>query len=104
MELSMELSNIIKRLRGSENISQVEMAKRLNISKQNYHILEKNVHKASFQTVEKIAKALNVSLIDLLSQPQNIKQKNANEKIELLEKVLKNQEKIMNLLETKTSK
>lgn len=62
----MNISENIKWIRESKNLSQMEIAKILQIKRSNYHKLESKGNKLTMVQIESIAKALNVSLQELL--------------------------------------
>ncbi|MDQ1086987.1 helix-turn-helix domain-containing protein [Siphonobacter sp. SORGH_AS_1065] len=63
----MSLSDKIRAARESQRVSQSELAKRLEIDPPAYHRLEKRGEKLSIEQVEKIASALSMSYIELLT-------------------------------------
>lgn len=63
----MNPTNTIKRLRESKGISQEELSERLNTTRSNYAYLEKRDKKLTIEQLEKIAGALGVSVLELLT-------------------------------------
>jgi len=57
----MKSSNILKSLRAKRNINQEELADALNMSRQNYNIIENNLLKVELDMIFKIFTALNVN-------------------------------------------
>lgn len=64
----MEIHENIKRIRKQKNISQKELAHRLNISPQNLAQYESGKRKPKIETVNRIASALGVNIIDLMEE------------------------------------
>ncbi|PMD93553.1 hypothetical protein BWI97_18345 [Siphonobacter sp. BAB-5405] len=63
----MELTNRIKLARGEKRLTQADMAEKLGITPSFYHKMESRGHKLSIEQVEKIAGALGMSYIELLT-------------------------------------
>lgn len=61
-----KVGNNIKKLRKEKNISQKDMAKRLNMPSSTYSNYENNNREPNAKTLKKIAEILNVSTSDLL--------------------------------------
>lgn len=62
----MTASNIIKSMRGKYGLTQSDMAKRLNITRQHYNKLENNPTKASLDKIYEIFYSLNESIDEFL--------------------------------------
>ena len=63
-----EIHENIKRIRKQKNISQKELAHRLNISPQNLAQYESGKRKPKIETVNRIASALGVNIVDLMEE------------------------------------
>ena len=63
----MSVSNNIQRIRKEKGITQKELAEKLEISQSAVSAMERNAHKATLQSLERIATAMNVSLMELIS-------------------------------------
>ena len=66
------MENKIKDYRKSKNITQEEMAKMLNVSRQSYINYESGDTEPSFETLKKISSILNVSIDCLLDNQEYI--------------------------------
>jgi len=62
----MELSERIRKIRKAYNLTQADVAWRLNITPSSYGQIERNATKASYQTLLKVANAIGVSLTFLV--------------------------------------
>ena len=62
----MKLSNRIREIRKSYNLSQAELAYRCNISTSAYGKIERNAEKSSLETLRKVASGLGVSTVFLI--------------------------------------
>lgn len=60
------LSSRIRRIREAMGLRQSELAYRLDISPSAYGQIERNAHKSTFETLYKIARAMNISLTYLI--------------------------------------
>lgn len=91
----------IKDIRESKRLSQVEVAKRLDIDTQNYHRLEKRGKKLSIEQLENIAHALEVSIFDILGKEQNTsnqENKELRNKIDQLETDIRKKDELFSVL------
>jgi transcriptional regulator with XRE-family HTH domain len=78
----MLLTTRIKEIRLSKKLTQVDVAERIGVTQPTYSEYEKMANNCAFYTLEKIAKALNVSvpyLVDInneycLKKPENEKE------------------------------
>lgn len=66
----MELHNKVKRLREINDLSQEDMAEKLNVSKNTYGRLERGEVKISLDRLRKIADIFNIDLSDILKQSE----------------------------------
>ena len=68
-----KVGNNIKRIRKQKNISQKDMAKKLNMPSSTYSNYENNNREPNAATLRKIADILNVDISDLLNlnSPEN---------------------------------
>lgn len=71
----MSIGERIKNLRKENNLTQVELAKKSNISRSYLADIEKDRYNASLDTLKSIASSLNVSLGTIVDEPNN----NSNE-------------------------
>lgn len=62
----MDVAKRIKEVRTAKRYKQIEIANALNLDKGNYFRLETRGNKLTFEQVEQIAKAMDISLKDLL--------------------------------------
>ena len=62
------LGKKLKELRKSENLTQEQLAKNLNISRVNYTRYETNAVRPDFETIIKIADFYNISLDELFER------------------------------------
>ena len=76
----------LKRLRALRNLSQTDLAKALDLSKQALSNLENGDGWPSHQTVAKLAKALKCEETDLFKDPEE--DKRTNDRIEKAKKLL----------------
>lgn len=63
----MDISANIKAARTAKGVSQAELSRRLDLDPSSYHRLENRGKKLSFEQLESIANALDISLIALLT-------------------------------------
>ena len=90
----MDLSRNIKAIREAKNIKQIDVAKALDLDPSYYFRLEKRGDKLSIEQLEKIAGALGVSVLELMTgEPQKVEN---NENTERLEKRIRELEKWLN--------
>lgn len=82
------MNNKIKDYRKLKNITQEEMANKLNVSRQSYINYENGETEPSFETLKKISKILSVSIDALLGNDDFVKID--NDKSESILKELKN--------------
>jgi transcriptional regulator with XRE-family HTH domain len=68
----MDISNNIKAIRNEKGIAQAELARRLELDPSSYHRLENRGSKLSIEQAGSIAKALGVSLIELLTWGEQV--------------------------------
>ncbi len=62
----MELAKRIRAIREARNLSQAEVAYKIDISPSAYGQIERRAAKSTFETLEKIAKAIGVSVMFLV--------------------------------------
>lgn len=80
----MDLTNTIRSLRESKGLTQEDLADRFGVTRSNYAYLEGRGNKLTIEQLEKIANALDVSVVQLLTgEAQNVKD---SEEIEQLKK------------------
>ncbi|MDO5438009.1 MAG: helix-turn-helix transcriptional regulator, partial [bacterium] len=81
--LSVLVGKRIKEIRESKNIKQNELAELIDIEATNLSKLEKGVHLPKEETIQKITKALNVTIKDLFDfehiRPREVLLQNINE-------------------------
>lgn len=82
------MENKIKDYRKSKNITQEEMAKMLNVSRQSYINYESGNTEPSFETLKKISSILNVSIDCLLDNKEYIDNNNKRNK-EIINELMK---------------
>lgn len=85
----MDIGEKIKAIRKEKRVSQAEIAKLLNVTQATYSHLENRGSKLTLEQIEKIAKALDVSLFELLGDDVYIepnKYETLNKEIEDLKK------------------
>jgi len=76
------MKNNIKEYRTLRNITQIEMAKLLNVSRQTYINYESGIFEPPFETLIAISKILEISIDDLLvNEIYPSKRVNVNKKI-----------------------
>ncbi len=63
----MKAINIIKGIRNKHGLTQDDMAKLLNMSRQNYNIIENNPTKADLDKIYEIFRVLNEPIDDFLN-------------------------------------
>lgn len=87
----MDISKNIKAIRELSKISQSEIARRLGVEPTNYPRMEKRGNKLTVEQLEKIAGALGVSVIELMTgEPQKVED---TDKVKELEKQVRELEK-----------
>jgi len=69
----MELAKRIKEIRTTKNLTQVEVAERIGVTQPTYSEYEKMVGNCAYYTLQKIAKALDVSVTYLVDIDDEIK-------------------------------
>lgn len=74
----MQLGERIRKIRESQNLTQAEVADRIDITPSAYGQIERKAANSSYLTLQKIALALNVSITFLLDieNPNYIEEKN----------------------------
>ncbi|KFD40048.1 MerR family transcriptional regulator [Schleiferia thermophila str. Yellowstone] len=74
----MQLGERIRKIRESQNLTQAEVADRIDITPSAYGQIERKAANSSYHTLQKIALALNVSISFLLDieNPNYIEEKN----------------------------
>jgi transcriptional regulator with XRE-family HTH domain len=82
----MDLGEQIKRIRTAKGLSQKEVLNASGLDKAQYSRIENGKTDPSFSTLEKIAKALGVSLSELFATTDEIKEVNSHDKT-VMEKV-----------------
>ena len=85
--LSVLLGNRIREIRESKNIKQNKLAEMLNIEPTNLSKLEKGVHLAKEETINKLAEALGCNLQDLFNFEHF---KNRDDLIQSIDRILHN--------------
>ena len=63
----MKLCNRIREIRKSFKLSQADLADRCSISTSAYGHIERNAEKSSYETLEKVADAMGVSIAFLIN-------------------------------------
>lgn len=76
----MSIGKRIKNLRKLNKLTQVELAKKANISRSYLADIENDRYNASVDTLKAIANNLNVNLSDILEESNNLSEENLNEK------------------------
>lgn len=76
----MSIGKRIKDLRKLNKLTQVELAKKANISRSYLADIENDRYNASVDTLKAIANNLNVNLSDILEESNNLGESNLNEK------------------------
>ncbi len=103
----MSIADKIKAARTFVRLSQAEVARRMDISPEFYHKLEKRGEKLSIEQVEKIASALGMSYIELLTYGESAPEDKHTDTTELtkriqeLESRIKDKEEIIENLRDK---
>jgi len=82
----MKLSEQIKRIRIAKGLSQKEVVMNAGLDKAQYSRIENGKTDPSFSTIERIAKALGVSLAELFACTEELKEINSHDKT-IMEKV-----------------
>jgi transcriptional regulator with XRE-family HTH domain len=70
MEIRDILANNLKRLRADRGISQEELADRAGIDRTYVSSLERSIYAAGIDLVDKLAKGLDVTVAELLTEPK----------------------------------
>ena len=96
----MDISKNIQKIRQEKGITQSQVAEAIGMERTNYFRIEKRGNKLSVEQLEKIAGALGVSVVDLMTgEPGKVedvgKVRELEKKIESLEKWLKDKETII---------
>lgn len=87
----MDITHNIKSIRESKKVTQAEMARKLDLDPAAYFRIEKRGDKLSVEQLQKIALALGVSVIELLTgEPQAVQE---SERVKELEKNIKDLER-----------
>lgn len=76
----MSIGKRIKNLRKLNKLTQVELAKKANISRSYLADIENDRYNASVDTLKSIANNLNVNLSDILEESNNLSEPDLNEK------------------------
>lgn len=76
----MSIGKRIKNLRKLNKLTQVELAKKANISRSYLADIENDRYNASVDTLKAIANNLNVNLSDILEESNNLSEPDLNEK------------------------
>ncbi len=71
MEIRDVLAHNLKRLRTDRGLSQEELADRADIDRTYISSLERSVYAAGIDVVDRLAKALDVTAAELLSDPKD---------------------------------
>jgi transcriptional regulator with XRE-family HTH domain len=71
MEIRDVLAHNLKRLRADRGLSQEELAALADIDRTYISSLERSIYAAGIDVVDRLAKALGVSVADLLADPEN---------------------------------
>lgn len=82
----MDIGENIKRIRVSKNLSQKEVITEAKLDAAQYSRIENGKTDPTFSTLEKIAKALGVSLSELFASTEELKEVNSHDKT-IMEKV-----------------
>jgi len=93
----MDLTKTIRTLRESKGLTQEVLAERFGVTRSNYAYLEGRGNKLTIEQLEKIAGALGVSVMELLTG--EIKKAEDSEEAELLKERVKELKKIITLYE-----
>lgn len=64
------ISRRIKAIRAEKGISQTDLAQKIGVERSNYHRLENRGEKLAYELLDRIATALDVSVIDLLTDQE----------------------------------
>lgn len=70
MEIRDVLALNLRRLRADQGLSQEDLADRADIDRTYISSLERSVYAAGIDVVDRLAKALGVTVADLLAQPE----------------------------------
>ncbi len=105
----MDISENIKAIRKAKKLTQSEVADQLGIERTNYPRLEKRGNKLTFELIEQFAKALNVTVSELIFYNQPLTQpvvkkeefEQLKARIKIIEGWLKDKEMIIKLQEEK---
>lgn len=99
----LKINNVLREIRVSKNITQLEMATKLGVSQNGYGKIERGQTFLTLPKIKEIAKALDVNYAELLSQVEGFEQEKTefetvklNEEIEQVE--AKHLEKLKELL------
>lgn len=84
----------IKQIRKSKGIPQKEMAKRMEVPQSRYSVIENGKNELNLATVDKVAKALEVSSLDLFINPDE-KGRALLDKLEMLQRLPKEERKMI---------
>jgi transcriptional regulator with XRE-family HTH domain len=71
MEIRDVLALNLRRLRADRGLSQEDLADRADIDRTYISSLERSVYAAGIDVVDRLAKALGVTVVDLLSPPED---------------------------------
>ena len=83
---AMNIGDIIKRVREAKNLTQKEVIMAIDMGAAMYSRIESGKTEPSLTTLEKIAKALGVSLVELIQSDESLSDVNSVDK-SLMEKV-----------------
>lgn len=84
----MPLADTIKTLRALKGVKQATIAKALGTERTNYHRIENRGNKMTLEQLEKIAQALDVTLIELLTYGEEVIYADSSERMAKLESQL----------------
>lgn len=90
----MDISNSIIKIRTEKHLKQSDIADRLGIERSNYARLEKRGSKLTIEQLEQIAKAMDVTLLDILYPEHTMKKDPELSVLEKQNKDLENKNKI----------
>jgi transcriptional regulator with XRE-family HTH domain len=71
MEIRDVLALNLRRLRADQGLSQEDLADRADIDRTYISSLERSVYAAGIDVVDRLAKALGVTVVDLLAPPED---------------------------------
>jgi len=100
----MNFSNVLKKLRLQDNLTQAELADKLKISKSSVSMYENGAREPDFETLELIADFFNVDMNYLLGHPTTIAASRYDDKADWTEDELQDIENFKNYVLSKRNK